>query len=154
MAVLGRLLLLLILLPAIEIVLLVWIAMKTSVLLVLALLLGAGMLGAFLARQQGLRAMTRMGDEIRGGRMPADAMFDAVLVSLAAALLILPGFLSDVAAIGLLFPPTRKLLKAAIRRRVESRMVVTHYGRFDAHAGRDEIIDVKVIESPKRQVDG
>lgn len=148
-----RLLLLLILLPAIEIVLLVWIAMKTSVLLVLALVLGAGILGAMLARQQGLRAMTRIGEEVRAGRMPADAMFDAMLVSLAAVLLILPGFLSDIVALGLLFPPTRNLFKAAIRRRIESQMIVTRYGSFDAPRGHDEIIDVKVIESPPGQRD-
>jgi UPF0716 protein FxsA len=151
---LARLLLLLILLPAIEIVLLVWIAMKTSLVLVLGLLLGAGVLGALLARQQGLQAMRRIGDEARAGRMPADAMFDALLVSLAAVLLILPGFLSDVVAIGLLFPPTRRLFKAAVRRSVASRVVVTHYGRFDAPRAHDEIIDVKVIESPPRQIDG
>ncbi len=52
---LARLLLLLMLLPAIEIALLVWLAMETNVLVVLGLLLGAGLLGTFLARQQGLR---------------------------------------------------------------------------------------------------
>jgi UPF0716 protein FxsA len=152
--VLARFLLLLILLPAIEIVLLIWIAMQTSVLLVLGLLLGAGVLGALLARQQGLRAIRRIDDEVRAGRMPADALFDALLISLAGVLLILPGFLSDVVAIGLLFPPTRKLFKAAVRRGVESRVVVTRYGNFEAGRARDEIIDVKVIESPPRGMDG
>ncbi len=52
---LARVLLVLMLLPAIEIAVLVWLAMETSVWLVLGLLLGAGLLGTFLARQQGLR---------------------------------------------------------------------------------------------------
>jgi UPF0716 protein FxsA len=150
--VLGRLLLLLILLPAIEIVLLVWIATKTSVLFVLALLLGAGLLGAYLSRQQGLRAMTRISREVQAGRMPAAAMFDAMLVSLAAVLLILPGILSDVVALWLLFPPTRRLFKAYLRRRVEERVIAMHRAGFDTPAGHDEIIDVKVIESPPRQI--
>lgn len=149
---LGRLLLLLILLPAIEIVVLVWIATKTSVLFVLALLIGAGLLGTYLSRQQGLRAMTRINQEVQAGRMPAAAMFDAMLISLAAVLLILPGILSDVAALGLLFPPTRAALKRYLRHRVETQIAVhqTHYG----NGGHDEIIDVKVIDSPPRQVDG
>ncbi len=150
---LGRLLLLLILLPAIEIVLLVWIATETSVLLVLGLLLGAGLLGAYLSRQQGLRAMTRISREVQAGRIPADAMFDAMLVSLAAVLLILPGILSDIVALWLLFPPTRKLFKAYVRRRVEERVVVMRRAGFNSGTGRDEIIDVKVIESPPGQSD-
>ena len=149
----ARLLLLLILLPVIEIVLLVWIATKTSILLVLGLLLGAGVLGTYLSRQQGLRAMTRIADEVRAGRMPAEAMFDALLVSLAAVLLILPGFLSDIAALWLLFPPTRKLFKAYVRRRIEARVVMMRQDDFRSGTGHDEIIDVKVIESPPRQID-
>lgn len=151
---LGRLLLLLILLPAIEIVLLVWIATKTSLLFVLGLLLGAGLLGAYLSRQQGLRAMTRISQEVQAGRMPAAAMFDAMLVSLAALLLILPGVLSDIAALWLLFPPTRRLFKAYLRRRVETRVVAMHQAGFDTDTRRDEIIDVKVIESPPGPIHG
>ena len=150
---LGRLLLLLILLPAIEIVLLVWIATRTSLLLVLGLLLGAGILGAYLSRQQGLRAMTRISKEMQAGRIPAEAMFDAMLVSLAAVLLILPGILSDIVALWLLFPPTRRLFKAYVRRRVEERVVDMQRAGFNTDMGRDEIIDVEVIESPPRQID-
>ncbi|HEX5447335.1 MAG TPA: FxsA family protein [Pirellulales bacterium] len=149
---LGRFLLLLMLLPAIEIALLVWIAMHTSLLLVLGLLVGAGALGAILARHQGFRTMTRISGEMRAGRMPADAMFDAVLVLVAAVLLILPGFLSDVTAILLLLPPTRAVVKAAIRRRVATRMVVTRHGDFYS-AAQDKIIDVQVIDSPPRQIE-
>jgi UPF0716 protein FxsA len=152
--VLGRLLLLLALLPVIEIVLLVWIAMETSVFLVLALLLGAGLLGTLLARQQGLRTMARVAEEVRAGRMPAATMFDALLVGVAAVLLILPGFLSDILAILLLFPVTRNWFKAMIRRHVSARIVTTRYGNFTDAAGRDEIIDVRVIESPPRRVEG
>ncbi|REK07433.1 MAG: FxsA family protein [Planctomycetota bacterium] len=157
---LGRILLLLILLPAIEIVFLVWVASKTSVLLVLLMLVGAGLLGAFLARQQGLRTMQRISNEVSAGRMPGDAMIDGVLVSLAAVLLILPGFLSDVVALLLLFPPSRSWLKSVARGRIRARIMTSYNGQvhtFDSAAGgrssaRDEIIDVKVIESPPREI--
>lgn len=148
---LARLLLILMLLPVIEIAVLVWLAMETSIWVVLGLVVGAGLLGAFLARQQGLRAMTRVSEEIRRGKMPGDAMLDAVLVSLAAVLLILPGLLSDVLAILLLFPPSRQLLKSAARRNLRTRIVTTHYETFDAPPARDEVIDVRVIESPAQK---
>jgi UPF0716 protein FxsA len=143
--VLGRLLLLLMLLPVLEIAVLVWLADETSWLFVLALLLGAGVLGAALSRQQSVRSWSRLQSELHAGQMPGDSLFDAVLVSLAAILLILPGLLSDVAAIALLFPPTRKLIKAAIASRFRSRVVTSSYY---GSGSRDEIIDVQVIEGP------
>ncbi len=82
--------------------------------------------------------------------MPGDAMLDAMLVSLAAVLLILPGLLSDVVAILLLFPPTRNLLKSAARKRIVARVVTTSRYETYGTSGHDEIIDVKVIDSPPR----
>jgi UPF0716 protein FxsA len=150
----GRILLLLMLLPVLEIALVIWIARETSLLTVVGLLVAAGVVGSLLARHQGLRAMTRIAADVRGGQMPAEAMFDALLVGLAAMLLILPGFLSDVVAILLLFPPSRRLFKALIRRRVAARVTSTRYGVFDSPASpRDQIIDVRVIENGERAGD-
>lgn len=143
---LARFLLLLMLLPVLEIGVLFWLADETSWLFVVVLLLGAGVLGAVLSRQQGVRSLSRLQEELRSGQMPGDAMFDAVLVSLAAMLLILPGLLSDLVAIVLLLPPTRRWIKAAIRRRFGSPIATSHY--YGA-GSRDEIIDVQVIDGPK-----
>lgn len=145
---LARILLLLMLLPVIEIAVLVWLAGLTNWLVVIGVLVGAGMLGAFLSRQQGVRSLSRLSQELNSGQMPADAMFDAILISLAALLLILPGLLSDVAAILLLFPPTRSVFKRAIRRNFQGRVVTSRFQTFDAGTARDEIIDVKVLDSP------
>ncbi len=151
---LGRLLLLLILLPAIEVAILVWLAMKTSLLTVVGLLVVAGVVGTFLARQQGVRALGRLSDEVRRGKMPGDALLDAVLVSGAALLLILPGLLSDALAILLLFPPTRSLFKTAARRSLQGRVVTTQFYGYQSPGGRDEIIDVQVLDSPPPKLGG
>ena len=102
----ARLFLLFTLLPLVEIAVLVWLASRTSALFVLGLVIGTGFLGAWLARHQGLQAWRRIASEVDGGRMPGEALLDGFLVLLAAFLLILPGLLSDVLAIALLFPPT------------------------------------------------
>jgi UPF0716 protein FxsA len=138
------------LLPVVEIALLVWIGMQTSVLFVLGLVIGTGILGAGLARYQGLQTLRRISADLESGRMPGESLVDGLLVLLAAFLLILPGVLSDLVAIALLFPPTRWALKGFVRRRLQARMVAIRYGRagFDA----DQIIDVRVVESPPRQL--
>jgi UPF0716 protein FxsA len=151
--VLARFLLVLILLPVAEIAVLIWLADATNWLVVIGLLIGAGLLGAYLARQQGLRSLARLNDEFRRGQMPAESLVDAMFVSVAALLLILPGLLSDVVAILLLWPVSRRALKAALRRGARGRVVTTYYTNFEPRREdfsgrdpRDEIIDVKVIE--------
>ncbi len=149
-AVLARILLLLMLLPVLEIAVLFWLADLTNWLVVVGVLLGAGVLGALLARQQGVRSLGRLSRELDKGHVPADAVFDAVLVSFAGFLLILPGLLSDVVAISLLVPPTRRLIKSAIRRRFSGRVVTGGFQSYDTR--RDEIIDVKVLDSPPSEL--
>jgi UPF0716 protein FxsA len=146
--VLSRLFLLFTLLPIVEIVLLVWLADKTSVPFVLGLVVVTGLVGVALVRYQGWVSMRRISADLERGKMPAEPLVDGVLVLLAAALLILPGVLSDALAIALLFPPTRRLVKALFRRGFQARVVrivPTDHG-FDVPA--DRIIDVRVVEGP------
>lgn len=143
---LAQLFLFLTLVPVIEIVLLVWIGSKTSWLFVLGLVIGTGILGAWLARHQGLKTLRRISSEIEMGRMPAESLLDGLLVLVAAVLLIIPGFLTDVVAIALLFPPSRQGLKSLLRRRLQARVVATRYASFGTE--HDQIIEVRVIENP------
>lgn len=143
---LGQLFLLVTLLPIVEIVVLVWLAGQTSVWFVLALVVAAGLIGSALVRHQGWRSMQRISAELERGQMPAEPLVDGMLVLVAAALLVLPGVLSDLAAIVLLFPPTRRVVKALFRRRISARVVRIVPNEFDAP--RDRIIDIRVVEGP------
>jgi UPF0716 protein FxsA len=141
--------LLLTLLPVVEIVLLVWVANRTSGLLVLAVVIGTGILGVWLARRQGLQTLRRISSELDQGRMPADSLVDGLLVLVAGVLLIIPGFLTDIAALALLFPPSRGAFKRWFGRRLQVRVVSAR--EMDIGPDHDRIVDVKVIESPRRQ---
>jgi UPF0716 protein FxsA len=140
------------LLPMLEIALLVWIGMQTSVWFVLALVIGTGILGAALARYQGWQTVRRISADLDMGRMPGESLLDGLLVLLAALLLIMPGVLSDLAAIGLLFPPSRRALKGFVRRRLQARMVAMHHGHAGPAFDGDQIIDVRVVNSPPPQL--
>jgi len=60
--------------------------------------------------------------------------------------------LSDLVAIVLLFPPSRRVLKGVVRRRLQARMSGMHYDRSVRGFDGDQIIDVRVTESPPRQL--
>src|SRR3954462_5901961 len=118
--------LLFIVLPLVEIMILVKIGMVTSIWVPIAIVLVTGIVGTALARREGWKVLERIREDVRIGQMPADSLLDGFLVLLAGALFVLPGVLTDILGIVLLFPPTRSLMKRAaaawFRRNVELRV--------------------------------
>lgn len=134
----GRLLLLFIALPAAELALLIEIGRRIGTLETIGLIVVTGIVGAAMARSQGLRVLARVRDEMAAGGMPADSLLDGVMILLASALLITPGVLTDAFGFACLVPGFRSLIKRAVVRRMrraieEGRLhaSVHHEVRFD-----------------------
>jgi len=87
----------------------------------LGLLLLGGVAGTVLLRREGTRALGAFSEAMRTRRAPHREVADGVLIAAAAFLIIVPGFVSDVAGLLLLFPPTRRLLSGRMARRAEQR---------------------------------
>lgn len=115
----GRLLLLFVLVPAIELALLLELGRHIGTLATLGLIAATGLLGAFLARRQGLGVLRKIRLEAEEGRIPAGPIADGVMILLAAALLVTPGILTDAVGFLCLIPSTRR----AIRRRIWDHLV-------------------------------
>lgn len=114
----ARLLLLAIVaLPLIEIAVMIKVGQAIGLLPTLGLLVGAAILGVVLLRQQGFSVLIEMRRRVEEGRVPARAVADAMMIGFAAVLLVLPGFLTDIAGIALLLPPLRTLIYGALARR-------------------------------------
>lgn len=142
-----RLLLLFIALPAVELALLLEIGQRIGTLETLFLIVATGVLGATLARRQGLRVLARVQERLAQGEMPADSLVDGLLILVASALLVTPGVITDAVGFLCLVPRFRALVKRIVVRRFEravreNRIQVDarHALRFDA--GLDEPIDV------------
>ena len=110
-------LLALLLLASAELAVLVRVAGRIGALPTVLLLVAAALLGGRLVRRQGLGALVRAQEALRAGRPPVRELLDGACVLAAGVLLILPGFLSDIAACVLLLPPVRRLLYNALTRR-------------------------------------
>jgi UPF0716 protein FxsA len=116
-------LLLLIGLPALEIWTLAQIGSRLGWVDTLLVLVVVGVLGAALARNEGLRVVERMRAAVAEGRMPEREIVEGLLVLMAGALLVLPGFVSDVLGLAILFPLTRPLFRAWLARKLRGRLV-------------------------------
>jgi UPF0716 protein FxsA len=90
----------------------------------LGLLVLVSLVGAWLAKQAGLTVLRRMQSSIRAGRVPGAELVDGFLVLLAGALMITPGFLTDIVAIFLLLPPVRAGVRRALRRYLAHRIEI------------------------------
>ena len=80
----GRLLILFIAVPVVELVLLIEIGQRVGTLATVGLIIGTGIVGASLARQQGISTLARLRNDLDAGRLPAEPIVDGVLILLAA----------------------------------------------------------------------
>ncbi len=114
--------------PIAELALLIQIGQQIGVWWTIALLVVDAVLGSLLARSQGRAVWRRFNEALRDGRAPAREVMDGALVLFGGALLLTPGFLSDILGVFLLLPPTRALVRAVLVRRFSSRMVASMAG--------------------------
>ncbi len=80
----------------------------------IALVIGTGILGAALAKSEGLRTFRRVQEDLATGRLPKDAMLDGLLILIAGAVLLTPGILTDFLGFFLLIPWGRALVRVLI----------------------------------------
>jgi len=107
----GRLLLLFILTPLIELWLLMLVSEQLGPATTIWLVLLTGFVGASLARRQGLQTWLAIQRETQQGKMPAASLVDAMMIFVAGVLLITPGMMTDVVGFSLLVPPVRAFLR-------------------------------------------
>jgi len=131
---LGRLLLLFIVVPAVELYLLLEIGQRIGALPTFALIVGTGVLGAWLVRLQGLSVLERVRTETAAGKLPAGAMVDGIIILIAGAVLMTPGVLTDAFGFACLIPGVRNVFKRWLNRRFEGAI---EQGRVHVSTGPD-----------------
>jgi UPF0716 protein FxsA len=147
--------------PLVELAVIVQVASTIGVLDTIGLLILMSLVGAWLARREGLGVLGRIQAALDQGRMPSAEVADGALILLAGALMIAPGFVSDALAILLLLPPTRALARRPLIRAVSRRSRMTMMSsrgmsgrgmsgdRVPGERGaRDDVWDVDSWEEP------
>lgn len=116
----GKILLLLFtVVPLVELWLLLFIGDHIGFWPTVGIVLATGILGATLAKHEGLRVVQRWHEATARGELPEDGVLGGLLVLVGGIFLITPGVLTDVTGLLLLFPPTRRLVAGFVRRRFE-----------------------------------
>ena len=108
-----------IVIPLIELFLILQVGGWIGALPTIGLVLLTGFLGAALANSQGRAVWRRFNEALAAGRMPGREIFDGAMVIFGGALLLTPGFLTDIVGILFLLPPSRALFRRLIANRVQ-----------------------------------
>jgi len=106
--------------PLIEIYLLIEVGQVIGAPLTIVAVVGTALLGAALARYQGMVTVTRLYTQMNTGELPTQTLFEGACLLVAGALLLTPGFFTDAVGFALLTPPLRRWAY----RRLKERMVV------------------------------
>jgi len=125
--VLSRLILLFVTIPLIELYLLLQMGRYVGAGPTVALVILTGVVGAYLARSQGLVVLRRIKRTVSEGEVPGNHIIDGLLILVGGALLLTPGLLTDLTGFLLIIPASRTVvrewLKVRLRGYVEGRVV-------------------------------
>ena len=116
------LIVLFIVVPIAELAILIQVGQLIGVWWTIALLIADSILGSLLMRHQGRTVWARFQAAVAEGRVPARETIDGVLVIFGGALLLTPGFISDIFGLVFLLPPTRAVLRRVLLARFANRM--------------------------------
>jgi UPF0716 protein FxsA len=122
--VLALLTLLFIVVPIAELYVILQVGQAIGVLDTIVLLILVSVVGAWLAKREGLGVLRRIQRSLDAGRVPGTELIDGFLILLAGALMLTPGFLTDILAILLLLPPVRVVVRRQLRRRFARRIEI------------------------------
>ena len=131
------LLVLFIVVPIAELYVIIQVGQEIGVIATLALLILASVVGTVMLRSQGRAAWRRFNEATAAGRIPAREVADGALIILGGALLLTPGFLTDIFGLLFLIPPTRAMVRRTVVGLFAKRNPVTYLGfKAAPHAQR------------------
>ena len=121
-----RLFLLFTCIPLVELYLLLQIGSVVGAVNTILLVLITGVLGAYLAQQEGIRTLERIRALMARGEMPGEPLIDALLILVAGFVLITPGILTDLVGFLMLIPATRAPIRRWIKGQLERKFAASN----------------------------
>ncbi len=141
----------LIVVPLVELYVLVQVGSLLGIGPTLALLLAMSLLGAYLLRREGARTWRAFRQALQVGRLPAREVADGALVLFGGALLLTPGFATDLFGLACVLPPSRAVLRRLLTGVVTRRLGVALPGgptRRGRAPRTGQVLEGDVVEDP------
>jgi len=126
----NLILLSILLVPVIEIYLLIKIGSQIGAITTILLIFTTAIVGIYYAKYEGLNTLKSGFAQLSKNEMPTYEMISGAAIALAAVLLIIPGFATDVLGFLLIFPITRKFIFGKFAKRFKKTETETEKNNF------------------------
>ena len=103
--------------PLLELYVIIQVGQAIGALNTIGILLLDSLIGAWLMKREGLAVVRRLQAQLEQGKVPGREIVDAFLILFGGALMLTPGFVTDVLGMGLLLPPVRIVVRRVLARR-------------------------------------
>lgn len=111
-----------VLVPTAELVLFLYSGQLIGLLPTIAIILFTGIGGAILAKRQGIKAWHELRRRMQVMETPGDALIDSVCILIGGIFLIMPGFITDIIGLLLLFNWPRNRIRPFIQKWIYKKM--------------------------------
>lgn len=152
----GKLLILFVSVPLIEFLLFAKIGNYIGFPATIASIIITGILGSWLAKKEGSHVISKFRLATSSGQLPHNEIIDGVLILIAGAVLLTPGFLTDAVGFTLLIPPARGFIRNKLTEYLRGRINIVATGMpnvteanktiKETSVTQGEVIDVDVVE--------
>ena len=105
--------------PVIELALLIQVGSIIGTFNTIVIVILTAITGAYLVKLEGIGVFYRMQRDMAQGIFPAEELINGVLILVAGALLLTPGFFTDILGFLMVFPGSREVIKKIVKRYVE-----------------------------------
>jgi UPF0716 protein FxsA len=122
--------------PLLELFVIIQVGQAIGALNTIAVLILMSVVGGWLMKREGLATLRRFQAKLSNGQLPENELIDGFLILFGGALMLTPGFLSDLLGTALLLPPVRAIIRPAVKHQVSKRVVIG--GTFR----RNDVIDL------------
>jgi UPF0716 protein FxsA len=103
--------------PLVELFVIIQVGSAIGALNTIGILLLDSLVGGWLMKREGFGVIRRIQDRLGEGRVPGTEIVDAFLILFGGALMLTPGFVSDMFGMALLVPPVRAVVRRVLARR-------------------------------------
>lgn len=143
------LVLLFLVMPLAELFVIIQVGQVIGVWWTILLLIADSVIGAWIVRREGSRAWTALQNALAAGKMPSTEIADGALILLGGAMMLTPGFVTDILGVVLILPLTRPFFRRILASVVQKRLVtVAMPSTFGpgARPRNDDIVTGEVID--------
>jgi len=143
-----------VILPIAEIGLLIEVGDRIGTLNTVGFVVLTALIGSLMLRHQGLSTLFRARARIEGGELPLEEMLEGICLAVGGALLVTPGFITDIIGFTCLVPGTRRWLVNIIKRKVTlhavSSVQETHVDDINSSFYQDSVDQETVRRNTKQ----